>query len=99
MANQSPLDRARKLALIERILGLKHKLKVNDSGHVPQNHKEMAQLMAANWELEDEIKAIEEFLALVRSQAVDSRVKDLIQHELAPRNDGAVLKKPGKLDI
>lgn len=75
----SPLkiDKARKLLLIERILGLKHKLKVNDSGHSPQNHKEMAALTVANWELEDEIRAIEAYLSRCRDEAVKERIEQL----------------------
>ncbi len=71
---KSPLlSRASKQQLLERVLGLRHKLRVNESGHVPQNHHEMAALMVANWELEDEIKAIEEMINASRQE--NSRIK------------------------
>jgi hypothetical protein len=71
------LDRSQKQSLIEKQLGLKHKLKVNESGPTPQNHKEMAQIMVANWELEDEISAIDEYLTRDRQAARQERLKQL----------------------
>ena len=86
------LDKTRKIQLIERILGLKHKLKVNESGQTPLNHHELATLMAANWELEDEIQAIESFLTQSRQDVVKSRVIALI------KSDGLLEKPPKAYD-
>lgn len=61
------MDRERKLELIQRSLGLRHKLKVLESGAIPNNHEELALTMLAKWELEDELNAIEEMLADARA--------------------------------
>ncbi len=71
------IDRSQKQQLIERQLGLKHKLKVNESGPTPQNHKEMASITVANWELEDEIDAIDEFLTQARALAREEKLRQL----------------------
>lgn len=57
------MDRLKKLELIKRSLGLRHKLKVHDSMKQPETHEEMAISLIAKWELEDELRAIEELLA------------------------------------
>ena len=78
------VDRAKKQQLIERILGLKHKLKVNESGPTPQNHKDMASITVANWELEDEVGAIEDYLAQVRAASKREKLDALIKEHGDP---------------
>jgi hypothetical protein len=78
-------DRAKKQQLIERQLGLRHKLKVNEAGPTPQNHKEMASLAVANSELDDEIAAIDEFLGMVRSASRQEKLAALIKEHGDPR--------------
>ncbi len=85
-------DRGKKQLLIERQLGLRHKLKVNEAGPTPQNHKEMASLAVANGELDDEIAAIEEFLAMVRTAARQEKLRALIQEHGDPRAEAAATK-------
>jgi hypothetical protein len=64
------MDKVRKLELIERSLGIRHKLKVHDSMKGPESHEELALMMMTKWDLEDELRAIEEILA-------DARVKNV----------------------
>ncbi len=81
------IDRNQKQQLIERQLGLRHKLKVNESGPTPQNHKEMASVTVANWELEDEIGAIDEFLTQARAHARAEKLQQLKQDYAAGGSD------------
>lgn len=64
------MTRDEKLELIERMLGLQHKLKVHDSVKSSSNHEELAASHLARWELEDEISAIEKLLEGVRQENV-----------------------------
>lgn len=64
------MDRVRKLELVERSLGIRHKLKVHESMKAPETHEELALTLLAKWELEDELRAIEELLQ-------DSRIKNI----------------------
>ncbi len=64
------MDRSRKLELIQRSLGIRHKLKVHDSMKAPDAHEDLAVMLLAKWELEDELRAIEEILADTRHAAV-----------------------------
>lgn len=64
------MDRNRKLELIQRSLGIKHKLRVHESMKAPGTHEELSVLMLAKWELEDELAAIEEILAATRQASV-----------------------------
>lgn len=66
------LDRTRRAELIQRMLGIKHKLKVHDSTSKPETHEELAIFLLAQWELEDELRAIEDILGEER----DANVKD-----------------------
>jgi HD-like signal output (HDOD) protein len=72
------MDRERKLALIERSLGLRHKIKVHESMKPPETHEELSALLLAKWELEDELRAIEEIIQGDRDRGVAERRKDLI---------------------
>ena len=56
------MDKLRKLELIQRSLGIRHKLKVHESMKAPDNHEEVALMLISRWELEDELQAIEEIL-------------------------------------
>jgi len=67
------MDRERKIELINRSLGLRHKLKVHESGKAPETHAELAVMMLAKWELEDELRAIEEILAELRTANVHAK--------------------------
>jgi hypothetical protein len=81
------MDRERRIELIQRSLGLKHKLKVHESMKMPDTHEDLAVMIHARWELEDELRAIEEVLAGVRNDTVAERKRAIVQ-ENAP-----VLKK------
>lgn len=67
-----------KLDLIERMLGLRHKLKVHDSMKVPDTHEELASSLNSRWEIEDEIRAIEELLAEDRAEIIAERREMLL---------------------
>jgi len=54
-------------------LGIKHKLKVYDSMKAPDNHEEMALMMVGRWELEDELRAIEDLLADSRQASIANK--------------------------
>ena len=71
------IDRNRKLELIERSLGLKHKLRVHESMKLPDTHEDLAVMMLAKWELEDELRAIEEILSGTREKNVHSKRKTI----------------------
>jgi hypothetical protein len=75
------MDKTRKLELIQRSLGLKHKLKVQEATTPPQTHEDLSAMMLARWELEDEIRAIEELLARTRGEAVSKKVKELLAED------------------
>ena len=77
------LDRERKVELLQRTLGIRHKLKVYDSMKFPETHEEAAVMMLARWELEDELSAIEEVLHELRRRNVDIK-KNAIGKEGAP---------------
>jgi hypothetical protein len=67
------MDRLRKLELIERSLGIRHKLKVHESMKAPDSHEELAIMMISKWELEDELRAIEEVLGEARLRNVAAK--------------------------
>lgn len=67
------MDRVEKLELIKRSLGLRHKLKVHDSLKAPDTHEELALMMMSKWELEDELRAIEQLLAESREENISAK--------------------------
>jgi hypothetical protein len=67
------LDKQRKVELIQRSLGIRHKLKVHESMKQPDTHEDLAIMLMAKWELEDELRAIEEMLAEARMQNVKKK--------------------------
>jgi hypothetical protein len=76
------MDKAKKLDLLKRSLGLKHKLKVHDSTKAPETHDETAKMLVAKWEFEDEIQAIEGLLQESRIESIRQK-RDQILKELA----------------
>jgi len=72
------MDRERKLELIQRSLALRHKLKVHESMEAPTNHEELSYTLLAKWELEDELRAVEELLAEGRLMNVQGK-RELIE--------------------
>ena len=73
------MDRLLKIELIERSLGIRHKLKVHESMNAPQTHEDLALMLAAKWEYEDELKAIEELLSEARLKNVQSKRAELLK--------------------
>lgn len=74
------MEKSRKLELIQRSLGIRHKLKVHESMKLPDTHEEIAVMMLAKWELEDELHAIEQILAENRHENVEDK-RNLIEKE------------------
>jgi hypothetical protein len=64
------MEKERKVELIQRSLGIRHKLKVHESMKHPDNHEDLAIMLLTKWELEDELRAIEELLADARAKNV-----------------------------
>jgi HD-like signal output (HDOD) protein len=62
------MDKLRKLELIQRSLGLRHKLKVHESMKAPDTHEDIAIMLLTKWEYEDELHAIEEMLTESRQK-------------------------------
>jgi hypothetical protein len=83
------MDKSKKLDLLKRSLGLKHKLKVHDSTKAPETHDEMAKMLVSKWEFEDEISAIEGILQEARTDSVRSKREQILK-ELA---SGGTLSK------
>ena len=77
------MSREEKMELIQRMLGLQHKLKVHDSVKSPTTHEEWAASHLARWELEDEIAAIEKLLADDRQGNVKLKLKQLEESYLS----------------
>lgn len=84
------MERTRKIELIERSLGIRHKLKVHDSMKAPETHEDLALMMIAKWELEDELRAIEDVLDEDRAQTIQAKKK------LLKAGDSAAKKKASK---
>lgn len=80
------MDRHKKLELIQRTLGIRHKLKVYDSVKIPDTHEDLSAAMLSKWELEDELLAIEEILA-------DLRKGNVAHKKLSLQKDGLTLKR------
>jgi hypothetical protein len=67
------MDRVEKLELINRTLAIRHKIKVHEAMKAPDSHEELALMLLAKWELEDELRAIESILA--ESREANARAK------------------------
>lgn len=90
------MERDEKLSLIQRSLSLRHKLKVHDSMKAPDNHEELSLMLMAKWELEDELRAIEEMLNQSRLENIKNK-KELIESEYLGKGSGkGGAKKAGK---
>ncbi len=76
------MDKSKKLDLLKRSLGLKHKLKVHDSTKAPEGHEEVAKMLVAKWDFEDEIQAIEGLLQDARVESVKKKREQILK-ELA----------------
>lgn len=79
------MERVEKLELLQRSLGIRHKLKVHESMKSPETHEELALSLLAKWELEDELKAIEELLNEARHQNVARKRAQAEKEYLGPR--------------
>lgn len=77
------MNRDEKLQLIERMLGLQHKLKVHDSVKNMNSHEEIAANNLARWELEDEISAIEKLLQEERQENIQLKLKQIEEQYLS----------------
>ena len=71
------MTRDEKIELIQRVLGLNHKLKVHDSMKSPETHEELSVSLLSRWELEDELKAIESLLEHERQLGVQAKIKQV----------------------
>jgi hypothetical protein len=78
------MDRVRKLELIERSLGLRHKIKVHESMKPPENHEDLALMLLEKWEFEDELRALEEILSESRLKNIGSKRKVIIGEDGVP---------------
>ncbi len=81
------MDKARKLELLRRSLGIRHKLRVHESVKAADNHEEIAMSLLAKWELEDELRAIEEMLAESRHENTADKRKILEENLKAPKTE------------
>lgn len=92
------MERSRKLELIQRSLGIRHKLKVHESMKAPDTHEDLALMLLGKWELEDELKAIEEVLGEVRQASVLQKKsvleRTLVSTKAAPTYGSTEEKKP-----
>lgn len=93
------MERFQKLELIQRTLGIRHKLKVHESMKAPETHEDLALSLLARWELEDELKAIEELLTENRQANVSSKKQKILKEnvtEAAIPGEEAPARKPKK---
>ncbi len=72
-------DRIKKIDLLQRALGLRHKLKVHDSMPAPDSHEGVATSSIARWELEDELHAIEELNRDLRTKNVQEKKSEILK--------------------
>ena len=77
------MTRDEKMDLIQRMLGLKHKIKVHDSMKSPETHEELSVSLLARWELEDELKAIEMLLEQERGHNIKIKQQQLQEDYLS----------------
>jgi hypothetical protein len=73
------MEREKMLELVQRALGLRHKLKVHDTMPRPETHEEIAASSLARWELEDELNAIEEILRDLRADNVAAKREQILK--------------------
>ncbi|OFZ20395.1 MAG: hypothetical protein A2X94_05270 [Bdellovibrionales bacterium GWB1_55_8] len=90
------MDRVKKIELIQRSLGIRHKLKVHESMKAPETHEDLAVMLLAKWELEDELRAIEELLAENRQKNVAAKRAAHLKDDSSPMAEKSVAKKKTK---
>lgn len=78
-AKPAVMDKQTKLELLQRALGLRHKIKVHDSMPMPDTHEDIALSSWARMELEDELHAIEEILREARAAAVSEKKTTILK--------------------
>lgn len=78
------MDKKYKLVLLKRALGIKHKLKVLESVKSSDSHEDVAAVMLARWEYEDELRAIEEILNSMRQQTVSDIKNSIVEDSRVP---------------
>ena len=78
------MERLQKLALIQRSLGLRHKIKVHESIKAPDSHEELSIMLLSKWELEDELRAIESLLNDARDKNVGTKRSGLLKAGIIP---------------
>lgn len=76
---RSFMERDQKLELIQRSLGIRHKLRVHETMKAPDTHEEMAAILLARWELEDELRAIDDILNEHRTKNVAARRQTILK--------------------
>ncbi len=79
------MDKVEKIELIQRSLGLRHKLKVHETMKQPDTHEELSFTLLAKWELEDELRAIEELLAEARKENTAVKKTVLLKERKKPQ--------------
>ena len=77
------MTRDEKIELIQRMLGIRHKLKVHDSMKAPETHEELSVSLMARWELEDELRAIELLIEKDRQGNVIEKTKHIEEEYLS----------------
>ena len=88
------MDKAAKIELIQRTLGLRHKLKVHETLDVPQTHEDMALMLSSKWDLEDELIAIEEILEQLRYENKQAQKQRYLEsHSLKSTSNTKKTKK------
>jgi hypothetical protein len=87
------MDRVRKLELIQRSLGIRHKLKVHESMKAPETHEELALMLLTKWELEDELRAIDELIGENRAKNVNAKRRQIVGEDGVPPSDYKKKKK------
>lgn len=78
------LEKDTKIDLIQRSLGIKHKIKVHDSMKLPDSHEELSSMLNSKWELEDELAAIEEVLGEDRAENVKLKKIEILKGNFKP---------------
>ena len=81
------MDKIRKLELIQRSLGLRHKLKVHESMKLPDTQEDIAIMLVTKWEFEDELRAIEEILADSRTQNAAAKKTHILREGPKPPSE------------
>lgn len=82
-----PDQKNKLLTYVQRSLALKHKIKVHDSMPRADTHEEISVNNVSRWELEDELRAIEELIA-------ESRLKNVLAKKTEISKKGVKKKSP-----